>query len=92
VDFTFHLAGNVFAAATNIQCRYGGNQAQRRKLEMKKSFLLVSMMLVVATSLTGCATSRDLAKVQAQEQVIDAKGRESQMKWRQGLTRLSRNR
>ena len=40
---------------------------------MKKNFLLVSMMLVVATSLTGCATSRDLAKVQAQEQVIDAK-------------------
>jgi len=40
---------------------------------MKKSFLLVSMMLVVGTSLTGCATSRDLAKVQAQEQVIDAK-------------------
>jgi len=40
---------------------------------MKKNFLLVTMMLVVATSLTGCATSRDLAKVQAQEQVIDAK-------------------
>ena len=40
---------------------------------MKKSLLQVSMMLVIAMSLTGCATSRDLAKVQAQEQVIDAK-------------------
>jgi murein lipoprotein len=40
---------------------------------MKKRLLLVSMMLGIAMSVTGCATSRDLAKVQAQEQVIDAK-------------------
>jgi murein lipoprotein len=40
---------------------------------MKKSYLLVSMMLVLAFAVTGCATSGDLAKVQAQEKVIDAK-------------------
>lgn len=40
---------------------------------MKKSYLLVSMMLVLAFAVTGCATSGDLAKVQAQERVIDAK-------------------
>jgi len=40
---------------------------------MKKNFLLASMMLVLAFALTGCATSGDLAKVQAQEKMIDAK-------------------
>lgn len=40
---------------------------------MKKIFLAISMMLVLAVTLTGCATSGDLAKVQAQEKVIDAK-------------------
>lgn len=40
---------------------------------MKKSYLLVFMMLVLAFAVTGCATSGDLAKVQAQERVIDAK-------------------
>jgi murein lipoprotein len=40
---------------------------------MKKSFLMVSMMLVLAVSMVGCATSRELEKVQAQEKVIGAK-------------------
>jgi len=40
---------------------------------MKRTYLLVSMMLVLAFAVTGCATSGDLAKVQAQERVIDAK-------------------
>ena len=40
---------------------------------MKKSFLVISMMLVLGTALTGCATSGDLEKVQAQQKLIDAK-------------------
>ena len=40
---------------------------------MKKSLLVISMMLVLAITLTGCATSGDLEKVQAQEKLIDAK-------------------
>ena len=40
---------------------------------MKKRFLVISMMLVLAATLTGCATSRELEKVQAQEKVIGAK-------------------
>ena len=40
---------------------------------MKKGFMMISMMLVLAVSLIGCATSRDLDRVQAQERVIDAK-------------------
>jgi len=40
---------------------------------MKKRFLVISMMLVLAVTLTGCATSRELEKVQAQEKVIGAK-------------------
>jgi len=40
---------------------------------MKKGFLMISLMLVLAITFMGCATSGDLAKVQAQEKVIDAK-------------------
>ena len=40
---------------------------------MKKSLLVISMMLVLGTALTGCATSGDLEKVQAQQKLIDAK-------------------
>ena len=40
---------------------------------MKKGFLMISMMLVLAATLTGCATSRDLEKVQAQDKVTSAK-------------------
>ncbi|MDD2310152.1 MAG: Lpp/OprI family alanine-zipper lipoprotein [Desulfuromonadaceae bacterium] len=40
---------------------------------MKIKLLMMSMMLVLGVSLTGCATSGDLAKVQAQEKMIDAK-------------------
>lgn len=40
---------------------------------MKKSLLLISMMLVLPTLLIGCATSGDLEKVQAQQKMIDAK-------------------
>ena len=39
---------------------------------MKKSFLVISMMLVLA-AVTGCATSGDLEKMQAQQKLIDAK-------------------
>ncbi len=39
---------------------------------MKKSLLTLSMMLVLA-AMTGCATSGDLAKVEAQQKLIDAK-------------------
>jgi murein lipoprotein len=40
---------------------------------MKKSLLLISMMLVLAITLMSCATSGDLEKVQAQEKLIGAK-------------------
>lgn len=40
---------------------------------MKKSFSVFSMMLALAIALVGCATTRDLEKVQAQEKLISAK-------------------
>lgn len=40
---------------------------------MKKSLILISMMLVPVITLMGCATSGDLEKVQAQQKLIDAK-------------------
>ena len=40
---------------------------------MKKSLFLLSMMLVLAISVMGCATTGDLEKVQAQQKMIDAK-------------------
>ena len=40
---------------------------------MKTRFLAISMMLVIGTSLTGCATSGDLERMQAQQKLIDAK-------------------
>jgi murein lipoprotein len=39
---------------------------------MKTSLLAISMMLVLA-AMTGCATSGDLEKVQAQQKLSDAK-------------------
>ncbi len=46
---------------------------KKEVLKMKTSLLVISMMLVVGTTLTGCATSRELEKVQAQQKLIDAK-------------------
>lgn len=40
---------------------------------MKKSLLLVISMMFVLATMMGCATSRELEKVQAQEKLIDAK-------------------
>ena len=40
---------------------------------MKTSLLAISMMLVLGATLTGCATTGDLEKVQAQQKLIDAK-------------------
>ena len=40
---------------------------------MKTNLLVISMMLVLGTALTGCATSGDLEKMQAQQKLIDAK-------------------
>jgi murein lipoprotein len=40
---------------------------------MKKSLLLITMILVLPSALIGCATSGDLEKVQAQQKLIDAK-------------------
>ncbi|ABQ26347.1 Lpp/OprI family alanine-zipper lipoprotein [Geotalea uraniireducens] len=39
---------------------------------MKKSLLVISMMLVLVTMM-GCATTGELEKVQAQQKLIDAK-------------------
>ncbi len=40
---------------------------------MKRSLLLIPMALIPAIMLAGCATSGDLEKMQAQQQLIDAK-------------------
>lgn len=40
---------------------------------MKKGLWAISTMLMLAIALTGCATTAELEKVQAQEKAIDAK-------------------
>jgi len=40
---------------------------------MKTRLLVISMMLVLGTTLTGCATTAALEKVQADQKLIDAK-------------------
>ncbi len=40
---------------------------------MKKIFLLISLVLVPAAALTGCATSGELEKVQADQRLLDTK-------------------
>ena len=40
---------------------------------MKKSLLLVSVMLVLTALMIGCATTGDLEKVQAEQKMIGAK-------------------
>lgn len=40
---------------------------------MKIRLVVVSMMLVLGATLTGCATTGDMEKVQAQQKLIDAK-------------------
>lgn len=44
---------------------------------MKKGLLLIAMMLVLPTLLIGCATSGDLEKVQAQQNLINAKAEQA---------------
>jgi murein lipoprotein len=44
---------------------------------MKKSLLVISMMLVLPMTLIGCATSGELEKVQAQQKLIDAKAEQA---------------
>ena len=50
-----------------------GKLNRKEVVEMKTNLLVISMMLVLGTTLTGCATSGDLEKVQAQQKLIDAK-------------------
>ncbi|MBT1073521.1 Lpp/OprI family alanine-zipper lipoprotein [Pelotalea chapellei] len=40
---------------------------------MKIRMTVISMMLALAATLSGCATSGDLQKMQAQQKLIDAK-------------------
>jgi len=40
---------------------------------MKKALFGISMVLVLAFALGGCATTSDIDQIQAQEKVIDAK-------------------
>ena len=40
---------------------------------MKKSLLVISIIVVLAITVGGCATKRDLAKVQSQEMLTNAK-------------------
>ena len=44
---------------------------------MKKSLLMIAMMLVFAITLAGCATTRDLEKVQAEGQQSNAKAEQA---------------
>jgi murein lipoprotein len=54
-------------------------QYGQEALEMKKSLLALSMMFVVGTTLGGCATSKELAKVQTQQDLISAKADQALM-------------
>ena len=40
---------------------------------MKRTLLVISMMLVLPVTMIGCATSGDLEKVQAEQKLINAK-------------------
>jgi len=40
---------------------------------MKRTLLVISMMLVLPVTLIGCASSGDLEKVQAEQKLINAK-------------------
>ena len=40
---------------------------------MKSLFLVISMMLVSALAMGGCASTRELEKVQSQQMMTDAK-------------------
>ena len=40
---------------------------------MKKSLLVISMMLAIASTLGGCATTGELEKVQSQQMITGAK-------------------
>lgn len=40
---------------------------------MKTRILAISMMLVLAAALTGCATTGQMEKVQAEQKLLDAK-------------------
>ncbi|MGZ3597868.1 MAG: Lpp/OprI family alanine-zipper lipoprotein, partial [Syntrophales bacterium] len=40
---------------------------------MKKSLLVISMIIVLAIAVGGCATKRDLQRVQSQEMATSAK-------------------
>jgi murein lipoprotein len=40
---------------------------------MKSRLLAISMMLVLAATVTGCATTREMEKVQAEQKLLDAK-------------------
>ncbi|MRR20892.1 hypothetical protein EG827_11975 [bacterium] len=40
---------------------------------MKKTLVLISMMLVLPAALIGCATTGEMEKVQAEQRILDAK-------------------
>lgn len=44
---------------------------------MRKTLLLISMLVVPVISFMGCATSGDLEKVQAQQNLINAKAEQA---------------
>ncbi len=44
---------------------------------MKKTLLLISMMLVLPVTMIGCATTGDLEKVQEQQKLLDAKAEQA---------------
>ena len=58
---------------------------------MKKSLFVISIIVVLAITLGGCATKRDLAKVQSQEMLTSAKADQAVARFAgcQGLGRCS---
>ena len=44
---------------------------------MKTRFLALTMMAVLATTLSGCATSREMERVQADQKLLDAKAEQA---------------
>jgi murein lipoprotein len=48
-------------------------RTNKEELRMKRRFLAISMIVVLAAAMAGCATSREMEKVQAEQKLLDAK-------------------
>ena len=57
---------------------------------MKKSLLMISMMIALAIALGGCETKGDLQEVQAQEKAIGQKRKERELQLKRRKSRRKR--